>query len=437
MKSVTIGNSVTSIGGEAFKGCSSLTSVTISNSVTSIGSSAFRDCSGLKSVTIPSSVTSIGNSAFEGCDSLSFVNIADLTSWCNIAFDNSTSNPLYYSHRIYMNGQEVTDLIIPDGVVKVREYAFYYCHGLTSVTIPENVTSIGNSAFYDCSGLTSVTIPNSMTGISSEAFSGCSSLRDVWCYAEYIPIAGTNAFYDSSISSATLHVPVASIEAYGVTKPWSDFGTIMAINSYGNNANIYIHSVGYSTFYDSSKSYVLPNGLSAKVVTNVSNNKLTYKTIAEGKNAGILPKGTAVILTSDGNQASTYTLTATESNASYSGTNLLHGSDEATMTTGNGYHYKLSYGQTGTQWNGVMGWYWGAQDGAPFQIGGHKAWLVVPNDGTRAEGFTVDGYDIEIIDMASDDEVHNVFYYDIQGRRISTPTRSGLYIKNGKKVIIK
>ena len=104
---------VTSIGGSAFRECSSLTSVSIPNSVTSIGTSAFYNCYRLTSVTIPNSVTSIGGSAF-------------------------------------------------------RE-----CFHLTSVTIPNSVTSIGGSAFEDCSSLTSITIPNSVTSIGSSAFFGC------------------------------------------------------------------------------------------------------------------------------------------------------------------------------------------------------------------------------------------------------------------------
>ena len=202
--------------------------------------------------------------------------------------------------------------------------------------------------------------------------------------------------------------------------------------------NIFISNAGYATFYDSRYAYVLPNGLSAQVVTNASNGKLTYRTIADGNASGIIPKGTAVMLTSDGQTSSTYTLTASQSTNTYNGTNLLHGSDNATTTTGNGYHYKLSYGKTGTSWDNVFGWYWGAQNGAPFQIEGNKAWLVVPLSAvTRADiGYSIDGDATGIIDMEAGDKASDI-YYDILGRRISTPTNKGLYIKNGKKVIIK
>lgn len=196
-------------------------------------------------------------------------------------------------------------------------------------------------------------------------------------------------------------------------------------------------SAGYATFFSSESAYTLPNGLSAQIVTSASNNKLTYKTIADGSVSGIVPKGTAVMLVSDDKQAGTYKLEPSESSVTYGGTNLLHGSDEATTTTGYGLYYKLSYGPTGTQWNDVFGWYWGAQNGAPFQIEGHKAWLVVPSsNGTRAAGFSIEG-DVLGIESVEDPAVASDLYYDLQGRRVSQPAQKGFYIKNGKKVVLK
>jgi len=190
---VNIPNSVTSIGSEAFAICSGLTEVAIGDYVTTIGNNAFSGCSGLTEVNIPNSVTSIGSGAFANCSGLTEVNISDLSAWCKIVFYNSSANPLYYAHHLYLNGEEITDLVIPDDITEIKNYVFSGCSGLTSVTIGDSVTSIGESAFYGCSGLTEIKIPDSVTEIGGLVFFGCTALKKV-TIGNSITKIGTSTF---------------------------------------------------------------------------------------------------------------------------------------------------------------------------------------------------------------------------------------------------
>ena len=169
------------------------TDITIPEGVTSIGRYTFWSCKSLTSVTIPDSVTSIGDQAFGLCSKLDAVYCNSIKSWCNIAFSYSSSNPLSYAKRLIVNGEELTDLVIPDGVTDIGRYAFYGYKQLISVTIPDSVTSIGDSAFAYCSNLSSVTIPNSVTRIENYAFCGCESLAEI-DLPESVNYIGESAF---------------------------------------------------------------------------------------------------------------------------------------------------------------------------------------------------------------------------------------------------
>ena len=195
--------------------------------------------------------------------------------------------------------------------------------------------------------------------------------------------------------------------------------------------NVSVPASGYVSFFDSQSTFILPSGLTANVVTSSIGGKLYYENLTDG----FIPKRTAVMLASKNQQAESFTLSQSDSDTSYTGTNLLHGSDEPTITTGDGLHYKLSYGPSGTGWSDVFGWYWGAQSGAPFQIEGHKAWLVVPKSNyTRAAGFSIEG-DILGIEEIGHSQLPVDKYYDLQGRRVNQPSKKGLYIRNGKKIV--
>ncbi|MBO7432327.1 MAG: leucine-rich repeat domain-containing protein [Salinivirgaceae bacterium] len=185
LTSVTIPNSVKSIGANAFEGCKNMTSVTIPSSVTTIGQSAFYGCSGLTSFTIPQGVTDIYSGTFVNCTGLKSVTIhKSVTSIYSEAFKgcNNIETLTYNTDAIgtcFSGKTKLKTVNIGSSVTSIAQNAFSGCTGLTSITIPDNVTAIGDDAFKNCSGLTSLTIPDGVTTIGGSAFRGCSGLKSV------------------------------------------------------------------------------------------------------------------------------------------------------------------------------------------------------------------------------------------------------------------
>lgn len=114
-----------------------------------------------------------------GCNSLNAVHITDLAKWCDIIFETDNSNPLQFAHRLFFNGEEIKDLVIPDNVTSIGNHAFQNCSGLTSLTLSNTVKVIGKFAFMNCTELTSIDIPDNVNLISDCAFCNCSSLNSV------------------------------------------------------------------------------------------------------------------------------------------------------------------------------------------------------------------------------------------------------------------
>ena len=238
---VNIGNSVESIGDDAFRYCSALTQVTIGNSVESIGGEAFYGCSALTQVTLPNSVESIGYRAFYLCSALTQVNIGSgVTSIGDYAFRYCSA---------------LTQVNIPNSVTSIGGYAFNYCDALTAINvesgntaycsvdgilfnknkttliqypasktgtayaIPESVTSIGDQAFANCSALTQVTIPDGVTSIGSSAFSDCSALAEITVLPTVPPTITASTF--SNINpQVKVSIPEGSRDAYMADENW-------------------------------------------------------------------------------------------------------------------------------------------------------------------------------------------------------------------------
>lgn len=247
---IEIPNSVTSIEEFTFDSCSSLTSITIPNSVTSIGWCAFNECWNLSDLTFDNSVTSIAGTAFCGCTRLTRINITDLGAWCknNFVKDFLECNDAHfqYNYHLFLNNQEVNNLVIPNSVTTINDWAFSGCSSLLSVVIPNSVTSIGGDAFASCQNLTKVSIPNSVTEIGLAAFYICKNLTDAFSYivdpSLILPIENDDTWYwtsiweveeETDISERTLHVPSGSLEAYQSDWRWGElFGSIVEMDNH-------------------------------------------------------------------------------------------------------------------------------------------------------------------------------------------------------------
>ena len=240
LTSATIGKSVRNIGEVAFGGCDNLASVSIFNGVVSIGDGAFADCRSLTSVDIPNSVTSISNTAFiEGVANVMYKGEATGSPWGAKTINGFVDGLLVYSDFTKTTLAACCmaargEIVIPNSVTSIGDWAFYHCDSLTSVTIPNSVTIIGEWAFAECWSLTaivipnsvtsieqgtfqgcwrmtSITIPNSVTSIGKEAFFGCVSLTTI-DIPESVTSIGERAFYGcSSLTSVTIPNSVTSI----------------------------------------------------------------------------------------------------------------------------------------------------------------------------------------------------------------------------------
>ena len=199
-------------------------------------------------------------------------------------------------------------------------------------------------------------------------------------------------------------------------------------------AVVKISNGDYATYYNSKLNFEIPSTLKAYVVTEATTEALTYAEIKD-----IIPAGIAVMLESVDKTSGEFTLTSTREKASYSGTNMLNGSDENTITSSDNsscLFYKLAFGHSGTDLAKAFGWYWGANGGAAFLIEGHRAWLAIPKTVAATRGYPLGGDGTTGISNTTSDIQNDDVFYNLKGQRVAAPSK-GMYIRNNKKVVIK
>ena len=390
--SIDVKSGTVQICGDAFYGCSGLTSVTIPESVTSIGNSAFYSCSNLTSITISESVTSIGNSAFAR------------TAW----YDNQSDGLVYIGKCIYKYKGTMpanTSVDIKEGTVQICDYALSGCFNLMSITIPKSVTSIGDFALNNCYNLT-----------------------DVYCYAKNVPTTASNAFYQIPIGNSTLHVPAASIESYQATSPWSGFGEIVGIAL--PNAVSFV-STGTNTF---SSQYPLDftemTQLKAYIASGFSpsTGELTLTRVTK------VPAGEGLLIKGE---AGEYEIPVAETDMYYS--NLLKGVTTATTVSPTDGDYTNFILANGDKYG--IGFYTLSEAG---EIAAGKAYLQLPTavvPAARGIKFVFDdeeGVVTAVENLTPTLSEGMTVVYNLNGQRVADASlKKGLYIVSGKKVLVK
>ena len=390
--------------------------VLIENGVKSIGKCAFCECNGLTSISIPASVTSIGEGAFNDCEKLTSITVAE----GNANYSNDTNGALFNKDKTtlikYPEGNNADSYEIPASVTSIGAEAFKGCGDLETVTLPANVTSIGNEAFKYCGSLRSIEIPDNVTSIGDDAFNLCSSLTTVNIPASVTSI-GNYAFSDcDNLASVTLNSnPTIGGGAF------FDHTTVTM-----NLAAAEVDGAKWTTFYNNGYNFQADENTTVyKGTVNESSLMLTE---VEDK---IVNSGTAVILKSSGNPV----MTLTESGSSDTNGNVLKGLSERTKISESAYSANTIYVMGNTTKNGF-----GFHKYTGAYMPANKAFLALGSGSSAPLRMVIDD-DEETTGVASmADGIDNMSdeWYTLDGRKLnSKPTTKGLYIVNGKKVMIK
>ena len=248
---INIPEGVVSIGNQAFFGCNAIPSLTIPDSVVTIGAQAFYSCNSMTSIDIGTGVTSIGENAFTSCSSLVTVNVTDLAQWCSITFANNTSNPMSYAYRMYVDGELLTQLTVPESVVVINPRAFYNCKALTSVTLHAGVATIGDDAFLGCDKLIEVINHSSLGIVAGGEGSGKIGLKALFVHSEESKMVEVDNYLFFSNNGTN----------YLLQYKGNDVDLVLPASMNGKNYDIYTGAFYYNRAL---KSVVIPD--SVKVI---------------------------------------------------------------------------------------------------------------------------------------------------------------------------
>ncbi len=412
--------------------------------VTRVGASAFYNCKQLTAVTIGANVRSLGSassgsaSSFFNCTSLSSVTFADAKALTFIGF------------QTFASCSSLESIDIPEGVDTLSEGALNGCSSLTRVTLPSTLTRMEDLVFGECSSLYSITIPSSVNYMGYEEFLNCTKLKRVVMLGETPPdidYSGKTKMFEGDTQKVNIYVPSAALSTYNAGD-WKNLtNTTLVAYDAAIEQTLAItdeNGTAFSTIYDGESDILLPATLTAYIVTDVdSDGELTLSALSDNT----IPAATAALVAGElGDYADLIEVAPTASTAVES--NMLYGSDSETVTTvgdnGNNddyYFYKLTTNAAGD--TSTAGFYWGASDGSAFEMPGGKAWLAV-NRQVFVDG--VKGLKMKLPDESTTDGITTVSVspaprqegiYTLQGVRVTDTTQRGVYIVNGRKVLIK
>ena len=241
LSEVKIPNSTTTLGDYCFSGNSSLSNIELSNGLENIGQYCFNGCS-IQSISVPSSVTNIGNYTFNNCKKLTNIIIKDRNT--ELSLGSSGSSPLFATcslDSVYIGGRikyntssssgyspfyrntSLRTIVITDEEEEIYDNEFYGCTNLKNVTMGDGVKKIGNWAFSGCSSLDYFSFGRSMQSIGDEAFSDCTKLAKLISYAEVPPACGSMALDDINKWECILQIPKNSLSIYQNAEQWKEF----------------------------------------------------------------------------------------------------------------------------------------------------------------------------------------------------------------------